>query len=193
LLRIFRLLQAASVGSSIMRYEYTAAARGVRVRGSGHFFGRKTAFQRLAMRTTSRRKLNRICWRSLSGSASSSDFDHHRRRRISFLTDVEGDRDYLDRFVELSRVLTFKPTRPSLDPTRPYFPYSRCVDFVCDSGCLVYGGDVWDQGGSDLYVVRQLLSLKERFPDRVFIVMGNRDMNKMRVAGELGEIGSGSA
>ena len=54
------------------------------------------------------------------------------KRRISFLTDVEGDAAYFDRFVENSRILTFRESEPKLDTTaEKFFPYTKCVDF-CD-------------------------------------------------------------
>lgn len=120
-------------------------------------------------------------------------------RLISFLTDVEGDRDYLNRFVEQSRVLCWRsltakeaadpPAERSMENRQTvHFPYSEYIDFINPESldCLVYGGDVWDQGGFDLYVIRQLLHFYQRYPDRVYLIMGNRDMNKMRIISELG-------
>jgi hypothetical protein len=127
---------------------------------------------------------------------SFADVGPDNRRRISYLTDVEGDRDYLTRYVEQSKVLCFRPCSSSHPLTADNlsfdFPYNHCMDFrrtqqpsQNDDCHLVYGGDVWDQGGSDLYVIRQLLHLKARYPDNVHIVMGNRDVNKMRLVQEL--------
>jgi hypothetical protein len=114
-------------------------------------------------------------------------------RLITYLTDVEGDRDYLTRFVDQSRVLKFRPCDPRKDIGAStgggmLFPYDHCIDFQNDQDVLVFGGDCWDQGGSDLYVIRQLLDLKDRHPDLVHFVIGNRDSNKMRMACELGSI-----
>jgi Calcineurin-like phosphoesterase len=100
------------------------------------------------------------------------------------MTDVEGDKFYMMRYVEQSKILCW---RESL--STPRFPYGQCIDFLGSNkgdNVLVYGGDVWDQGGWDLFAIRQLLHLKQRYPDNVHFVLGNRDLNKIRVVQELG-------
>ena len=91
-------------------------------------------------------------------------------RKISFVTDIEGDGAYFRRFVERSEVLEFEKRKPCFDDedTLVYFPYEEHVIFKSSTevgertNCplLVVGGDIWDKGGSDLYVMRQLLSLQ---------------------------------
>ena len=69
---------------------------------------------------------------------------------ITFLTDVEGDGDYFDRWVKNSKILGFQSRMPCFDSSHPvkwnlgqcdegYFPYDRQVVFLEDDGMLVYG------------------------------------------------------
>ena len=144
--------------------------------------------------------------RTLSACSSSSEADNdssvtkkRNRRFISYITDIEGDRDYLNRYVENSKILHWRATTHADDSSsaslsRLNFPYAECIDFSlnnCDD-ILVFGGDIWDQGGSDLFAIRQMLHLKRRHPDRVYFVAGNRDLNKMRMVQELGPANDGS-
>ena len=41
------------------------------------------------------------------------------------------------------------------------------------------------QGPGDIRVLRALTRLKEKYPDRVFLILGNRDVNKLRLPSEL--------
>ena len=86
---------------------------------------------------------------------------------VGFCTDVEGDLAHWSRYLRLSKVL--EPGRsPGLPPT-------------LRRGChFVFGGDAADLGGRDLAVVRDLVHLKESYPDRVHLILGNRDINKAR-------------
>lgn len=42
----------------------------------------------------------------------------------------------------------------------------------------MYGGDAFDHG-DDLTFARLLLDFKARYPDRVHLMLGNRDLNKL--------------
>lgn len=121
---------------------------------------------------------------STTDAASNED-----KRLISFVTDIEGDKAYLDRFVDISKILEFEAVQPNLSPGNDFFPYDRHIVFKhadIENHMLLFGGDVCDKGGNDLYVIRQLLSLKKRYGDRVQFILGNRDINKMRIVQELG-------
>lgn len=56
---------------------------------------------------------------------------------------------------------------------------------VGDGWCIVNGGDTVDKGEGSLLVLRELLSLKESAPCRVGLILGNRDLNKIRLVREL--------
>ena len=104
----------------------------------------------------------------------------HSHRIITYLTDVEGDKAYLERYVHQSKVLHL------IEYKSKDLPYDWCIDFKDNHGELIFGGDIWDKGGHDLFCIRQLLDLKRRYPHRVHFIMGNRDLNKLRILNELG-------
>ena len=56
---------------------------------------------------------------------------------------------------------------------------------LADNAHFVFGGDAVDQGSGDLAFLEDLMRLKGAYPSRVHIVLGNRDINKMRLVDEL--------
>ena len=53
------------------------------------------------------------------------------------------------------------------------------------NGYIIHGGDSVDKGPGDIRVVKTLVSLKKKYPSRVFLMLGNRDFNKLRFPAEL--------
>ena len=88
-----------------------------------------------------------------------------------YVTDVEGNYDYWQRYLAISRVIDRTPSTGTLK--------------LKDSCSLVYGGDVCDRGPGDLRVLSDLISLQREYPDRVHLILGNRDINKLRLDIEL--------
>ena len=91
---------------------------------------------------------------------------------VSFVTDVEGNLDYWNRWIDISQSV--------------YRQGSKELE-LRDNHWLVYGGDIWDRGPGDLRVVSELVGIKKKYPCRVHIVLGNRDINKIRLLTELSE------
>ena len=94
---------------------------------------------------------------------------------ISFITDCEGDYQYWSRCVALSEVVEFN-SQGSLS-----FKRRDAQD------SFVFGGDVFDKGLGDLRIAGQLVEFKKSHPDRVWLLAGNRDLNKLRFPAELAE------
>lgn len=92
--------------------------------------------------------------------------------RIAYLTDVEGRWDKVEGFCEGNPCVR-------LD--------GEGLDLVGD-GCFVYGGDAMDRGPDTRRLLRSLVILKQRYPERVVLLAGNRDINKLRLPRELGGI-----
>lgn len=89
--------------------------------------------------------------------------------KVAYLTDVEGRWDKLAEFAAGSAVVT-------LD--------DRGLR-VADGAVLVFGGDAVDRGPAGRRFVEVLLAAKRAQPDRVVLLAGNRDLNKLRLAREL--------
>ena len=99
---------------------------------------------------------------------------------VTYVTDIEGNWSYFLKWVEMSRGLTMTGFRPD-----------GSADLVLDPEWqVVFGGDVCDKGpeggvGGSVRVTQSLLALKLKYPDRVVLLLGNRDLNKLRFASEL--------
>jgi hypothetical protein len=89
---------------------------------------------------------------------------------IAYLTDVEGKWSKLASFAERNPYV-------SLDAD------GRLT--VAEDALFVFGGDAVDRGPEARRVVATLLDVKRRQPDRVVLLAGNRDINKLRLVREL--------
>jgi hypothetical protein len=95
-------------------------------------------------------------------------------KQCGYLTDVEGNYEYFERYVEISKVLNWaNAEKTSL--------------ILKDGASFVFGGDSQDKGIGDIRFVKMMLALKAKYPDRVFFIIGNRDANKLRLPTELSE------
>ena len=89
---------------------------------------------------------------------------------VAYVTDVEGSWDRLaSYFVDNPHVRLDADGRVHLSPG---------VTFV-------FGGDAIDRGPWSRRIVRTLLDVKQRHPNRVVLLAGNRDLNKLRLVREL--------
>jgi len=94
---------------------------------------------------------------------------------IGFLTDVEGNLSFLVRSAKFSSVIDVMEESKS----------GVKLEFRDSFGQFVYGGDVCDHQPGDIRVARALVDFKKRYPSRVFLLAGNRDINKLRFSSEL--------
>ncbi|KAJ0409297.1 hypothetical protein ATCC90586_007575 [Pythium insidiosum] len=92
--------------------------------------------------------------------------------RVCFLTDVEGNWSYVQRVVRQSSCLRFADA-------------SERRLALHDDALLVFGGDAGDKGDDTLHCYEELVRLKREHPDRVVLLVGNRDVNKLRFTSEL--------
>lgn len=89
---------------------------------------------------------------------------------VAYVTDVEGSWERLESFCRDN-------------------PQVRLDDDgrlqVTAGATFVFGGDAIDRGPAARRVVRTLLEAKERQPEQVVLLAGNRDLNKLRLVREL--------
>jgi hypothetical protein len=101
--------------------------------------------------------------------------------RLGYITDVEGNLDYFLEFVEECQVITANLSRENGNIQ------SLKLSLVDETCYFVFGGDAGDKGQGDIRLVRALVDLKKSYPSRVFLLVGNRDLNKLRYTAELSE------
>ena len=91
-----------------------------------------------------------------------------------FITDAEGNLDWFKKQVEYAEGIEFDET--------------GALQFTNNFTKFVYGGDAVDKGDGDERIVNSLVDFQKRFPKRVFLLIGNRDANKLRFASELSSL-----
>ena len=52
---------------------------------------------------------------------------------------------------------------------------------------IIYGGDSQDKGIKNIRFVTMLLKLKEQYGERVMFIIGNRNVNKLRLRTDLNQ------
>jgi len=88
---------------------------------------------------------------------------------LAYLTDVEGRWDKIETFAS----------------GNPFVSLSGDDLVLADDVTFVFGGDTIDRGPWGRRIVRMLLAARRRYGDRVILLAGNRDINKVRLAHEL--------
>ena len=99
--------------------------------------------------------------------------------RIAYMTDCEGNWEYFLGFIARSDALRLVGIEEGGSVARIN---------LADGWRFIFGGDACDKGGfigGSVRVTRSLLLLKQRYPSRVTLLLGNRDINKMRLTSEL--------
>jgi hypothetical protein len=130
--------------------------------------------------TTSHQQRSVMTTKAASFQSSSSSF------RVGYITDVEGNLEYFKSFVRQSQVLDLVQNNEDAANDTSIELALRDNDDGVDC-YFVYGGDTVDKGPGDIRLCRALVQLKQRYPDRVFLLVGNRDLNKLRFATELSQ------
>lgn len=109
---------------------------------------------------------------------ANSSIEKVESKSVAYVTDVEGNLEYWDQYLDQSEVI---------ERGEPQEGELRGTLYLRDNTEVVYGGDVCDRGPGDIRFILEMLSLKERYPDRVHFILGNRDLNKLRFTFETTE------
>jgi len=111
--------------------------------------------------------------------------------RIGYVADVEGHWDYFLEYVQRSNVLFWEEHEDHNNNLSSSATNSFGITFkrlkLRPNTYFVYGGDSVDKGPGDIRLCRALVDLKKNYPDRVHLLVGNRDLNKIRFSSELSD------
>jgi hypothetical protein len=86
-----------------------------------------------------------------------------------FLSNVRGDFACFEKFVEISRILSWEDE-------------SKQSLLLAENAILVYGGNIQGTGIGDIRITKLLLDLKKNCPDRVKLLMGSADVLYLKLA-----------
>ena len=89
------------------------------------------------------------------------------KKLVSYVSDLEGNYDYWNRYIEISEVLQRLPDG-KVALQNPLYHF-------------VHGGDVCDRSKGDIRILKELVELKRTYPDNIHFLLGNRDVNKLRL------------
>jgi len=98
--------------------------------------------------------------------------------QMAYVTNIEGHWHYFCNYVEQSLALRF--VKPG-DPRQARAPLEL---ELTDGWCFVFGGNAVGAAPGSLRVLGTLTALKEKYPARVILLMGDRDVHHMRIAAE---------
>lgn len=106
---------------------------------------------------------------------------------IIYIGDVEGDWEQFCRPIEHSRGLRFLVAKEH---------HTRCLPAdlemnLEDDWHFVFGGDALDKGPGTLRILDAVVMVKNKWPTRVHLLFGNRDVNKMGWVPALAKLDTG--
>jgi hypothetical protein len=109
-----------------------------------------------------------------------------------YITDLEGSLLALEQACLNSRIetgkglwLTYEGKR--LSSVQEHKNWDALGLYLDEGHRLVFGGDATDHHVGDITVMRLLVEVKQANPERVILVAGNRDLNKIRLRQETNE------
>lgn len=109
--------------------------------------------------------------------------------KVGFFSDCEGHYDVWQRYLRMALVL-YIPEHSEVSNVHPSEDWRESLNSTSfatqqirlkDDCHFIYGGDVCDRGNGDIRLLKDLIALKERYPERIHFILGNRDVNKLRL------------